>query len=46
MSILDSVIANNFILPVLNLQIDLGNYVLIKIIYFLEYSVGKLSTGE
>ena len=41
-----SVPVNNFIVPVIHIQIGLGNYVLSKLLDFFESAVEKLSTGE
>ena len=46
MEIFDSVPVKNFILPVLHIQIGLGNYFLRNLIYYIESKVEKLSTGE
>ena len=46
MEIWDSVPMKNFIVPVLNLQIGLGNYVLNNLLGFIDSDVEKLSTGE
>ena len=46
MAMWDSVPVNNFIVPVMNIQIGLGDDVLSNLIDFIEYDVGKLSTGD
>ena len=42
----NSVPAKNFIVPVIYLQIGLGNYVLNNLIYLIDSDAEKLSTGE
>ena len=46
MEIWDSVLVKNFIVPVLHLQIGIGNDVLSKLLDLLDSDVEKLSTGE
>ena len=41
-----SVTVKNFIVPVINLQIGLGNDFLNNLLYFIDSDVEKLSTGE
>ena len=46
MSMWDSVSVKNFIVPVLHIQIDLGNDFLKRLLDFIEYYLEKLYTGE
>ena len=46
MAIWDSVPVKNFIVPVLHIQIGLGNYFLKNLLDYIDSDVQKLSTGE
>ena len=46
MAMLDSVLVNNFIVTVINIQIVLGDDVLSNLIDFIDYDVENLSIGD